>query len=105
MLRKMTALMLCLCAIPSMTIAAPENAPSRIAQAAPGQAPAQPRTLPARTFARGDVLPEAYRARVVKNPYHYGLTPPKRNQQWVQVGRTFYLIDRESGQINDRLDL
>ncbi len=53
------------------------------------------------SFGRGDVLPENYRKRIVKNPYHVGLSRPARGEQWIQVGRTFYLIDATSGVIKD----
>lgn len=69
------------------------------------QAGARASATAAPTFARGDVLPEAYRKKVVKNPYHFGLSQPGRNQQWVQVGRTFYLIERDSGTIADRVEV
>ncbi|MFC0219831.1 Ni/Co efflux regulator RcnB [Pseudochelatococcus lubricantis] len=105
-----TTLMLSLCLIPAATFAAPAGAPSR-SEGAGAQilaqqqrTPATPRASTPRTFARGEVLPEAYRAKPVKNPYHQGLTPPKRTQQWVQVGRSFYLIDRANGEVADRVD-
>lgn len=111
---KTTTLLLSLCLIPAAAMAAPADAPPRPASARAGAAglpvvaQAQPRPSGAaavQRFARGDVLPEAYRTRAVKNPYHYGLTPPRRDQQWVQVGRSFYLIDRTSGRIADRVDV
>lgn len=104
MLRTTTALMACLYAIPSVTIMAVASTPALAQQAVIAQAPTQSRAPQPRSFARGDVLPEAYRAKVVKNPYHQGLTPPGRDHQWVQVGRTFYRIDRKTGEIAERLD-
>ncbi len=99
--------------IPAAAMAAPAGAsPAAGAtqQATAGrqvvaQAGARTSAKAAPTFVRGDVLPEAYRKKAVKNPYHFGLSQPGRNQQWVQVGRTFYLIERDSGTIADRVDV
>lgn len=102
MSKKIGILFACLSLMPAAALAAPADAPARISDA--GIVLAQAKTQ-VRVFARGDVLPEAYRAKVVKNPYHQGLKPPPRDQQWVQVGRTFYLIERETGKVIDRVDV
>lgn len=78
--------------------------PANAQQAPAGQAVTQkPGNAGATVFALGDVIPEAYRQKVVKNPYHQGLTPPKSSEQWVQVGRTFYKIEKASGKVADRV--
>ncbi len=53
------------------------------------------------SWRRGGVVPQAYRNRVVVDPYVYGLRPAGRGQRWVYVDNNLVLMSVATGMIAD----